>query len=94
MKMLEILGLIEEHKMCIMGNIMTLMKNIRDNKNLMEEMYGHQCKEPSVVAEILYGTTASTVPASAIPATQTTVITVITTSTEQDDLDVLSCNLL
>jgi hypothetical protein len=41
MKMLEILGLIEEHKMCIMGNILTLMKNIRDNKNLMEEMYGH-----------------------------------------------------
>ncbi len=47
-----------------------------------------------MVTEILSGTTASTVPASAVATTGTAVTIVTNTSTdEQDDVDVSPCNL-
>jgi hypothetical protein len=93
-KMLEIPGLIEEHKTRIMGDIMTLMEIIQDKENLMEEMYSRKRKAPSVVAEILSGSTTTGVPASAVATTRTTVTDVTNTSNDEEEpVDVSPCNL-
>jgi len=78
-----------------MGDIMKLMEIIQDKENLMEEMYSRKRKAPSVVTEILSGTTTSTVPASAVATTGTAVTIVTNTSTDEqeDDVDVSPCNL-
>jgi hypothetical protein len=77
-----------------MGDIMTLMEIIQDKENLMEEMYSRKRKAPSVVAEILSGSTTTGVPASAVATTRTTVTAVTNTSNDEEEgVDVSPCNL-
>jgi hypothetical protein len=68
-KMLELPGLEERHRTHILDNIMTLMNIIQDKEILMEDMYNHKRKAPSVVSELLSGATAKHAPSSAVHAT-------------------------
>ncbi len=67
--MLELPGLEERHRTHILDNIMTLMNIIQDKEILMEDMYNHKRKAPSVVSELLSGATAKHAPSSAVHAT-------------------------
>ncbi len=67
-KMLAIPGLIDEHKTHIMEDIMKLMDIIQQKENLMEDIYSHEHKAPSVVEEFLSANSALKQVPATVPA--------------------------
>ncbi len=70
-KMLEIPKISEDHKSCILDDIMHLMQVIQDKENLMEGLYNRKCKAPAVISEFL-ATATTPVPAVAGAASAVT----------------------
>jgi hypothetical protein len=85
MKMLEIPGISDSHKSCILDDIMKLMQVIQDKENSMEELKNRKRKAPEVVSQFLANTrtlvvTASGAVSSAVPITHQNILTNIPSS--------------